>query len=505
MKNDSIIPDWLRRLSTQQQDQLNRWQRTVRFIADLSRHCARELANDKAGQMAAALTYYTLFSLLPTLVLMLVVMQNFISEDQREQFKENLVNTILAPIHSQPAGAGQDDNQAPPPEVGLLPVQPDESIPERADTDRQEVQEDQAAVIARRKEFEAARDQIARNIDQLMDQLEQINFRGIGAVGVLLFIWGATGLLATIERSFNIVYGVSHGRPWYMRIFIYYTVITLGPIVIFAGQLLQRGLFQTIEAGAWTNWLTAPLGALMPIITVWLVLYVMFVTLPVAKVSLRYAAIGSMVSSVAWAAGIELFSVYVARAAISSLYGALALLPLLLLWLYVTWLIVLFGLEVTYTLQAMRGRKFKHEQDRKEQPLIESEWLIPVACHIARRFAEGKLTDTQAIARQTNLPPRAVERLSEILLGAGIINQVDRGQESGYALARPADQITAERLLDIGREGLAPPTGTRQSPEWRFLDDLHARQADPAVQTSLADLVRDGATDGSANSREQSH
>ena len=86
---------YLKQLITQPVNELNRAQRFIRLCADMTRHCAQGLRHDRALQMAAALTYHTLFSLIPTLVLAMIILHSVVSDDQRQQFQNDVVELLL--------------------------------------------------------------------------------------------------------------------------------------------------------------------------------------------------------------------------------------------------------------------------------------------------------------------------------------------------------------------------------------------------------------------------
>ncbi len=465
-----------RRLVTRPQGELTRWQRTARWWIDLTRHCARELHHDRAGQMAAALTYHTLFSLLPTLVLMLVVLQAFLGDDKREQWKQTVIEFVTRPLQADTAGATVT---APPGPEGVEP---------RPDTDRPAV----ADTAERQMEFAQARQAMGQQIRATLDELEQVNFGSIGVVGMLIFLWGATALLATIERSFNLIYSAGRSRPWYLRLPIYYFVITAGPFVVITGQLAQRVLISTLESGAWTNWLAGPLIVLLPLLTTWVVLLALYVLLPYTKVHLRPAAVGSFAAAVLWVLAIEGLTLYISRfaagGAYGKIYGALGLLPLFLLWLWVTWLIVLFGLEVTYTLQAMKGRKFKHEERERQRLFIDAATLIPLAAHIASAFGEGRTCDITDLTRQLALPDHATRRLIDLLVDQRIVHRVEANGEPAYSLARPPEQVSVDQLLEAGAKLLPKPTDGSKQPVWQLVDQLRHGKA-PDKPATLADLA----------------
>jgi len=208
------VPGVIKRLLTTPVDELNRWQRAIRYALDLAYHCAGELRYDKAGQMAAALTYHTLFSMLPMAVLVLIGLNTFVNDQQRQEFKDTVVNWAVEGLQGNVEPAPSETGQE------------------------------------RQQEMLAVRDRLDVELERGLQFLENVDYKSIGFVGILLFIYAATGLLGTVENSFNNIYGSSSGRPWYVRLPLYYTVVSLGPLVVLAGQWVQSTVIGLIQTGA---------------------------------------------------------------------------------------------------------------------------------------------------------------------------------------------------------------------------------------------------------------
>ncbi|MDX1565837.1 MAG: YihY/virulence factor BrkB family protein, partial [Phycisphaeraceae bacterium] len=327
------ILEFFKRLWTSPVDELTRWQRTVKFCIDLSRHCARELRHDKAPQMAAALTYHTLLSLLPTIVLAMTIQFAFLEEAQRQQFKQAVVDFLLPKI-SEKTSTGPKKKPAEPAEkTKSPPPAPDHGDdappPAEAEAEADEQDNPAKASVPPGRTIDQGRQALAETIQRRMADLESIHRSGIGRGGLLIFIYGATSLLSTAERSFNAIFGVSAARPIYMRLPLYYTVITLGPVVLLTGQWAQKQFLAILEAGQSTGWLVRPMVVLSPLLTTWLVMAVTFISLPNTRVQLRAAAVGSFISAALVVGFVELFQYYVqayiSSFAVESIYGVLAL------------------------------------------------------------------------------------------------------------------------------------------------------------------------------------
>ncbi|MCC7408010.1 MAG: YihY family inner membrane protein [Phycisphaeraceae bacterium] len=467
---------------------VSRRRRAAGYTARLSWIWYRQFREDRAPQMAAALTYRTVFSLLPTLVLILVVLQAFRGlEENQESFKDTILNLIperlleadisAPPVTSEAVPTAMPDAASPAP-----PAAPTASPADAAAVEQQAEQQAQA---------KERRQELGDFIGNVIDQLAKVNFARIGAVGLLLFIYGATTLLATVEQSFNQVLGVDQGRPWYIRVTYYYAVITLGPMVLVAGQFIQQKAFSLLAAGGdLTGWLAGPLVILSPLLTAWIVLAAIYTLLPHARVPIKHVLIGSFVAAALWVISKEAFTIYVARTAVTSLYGALGLVPLFLFWLYVTWLIILFGLELTYSLSQVRN-PLLDEESYTSTMIGDPAWTVPVMVRLGQLFTDGQGAAPTDLAADLGLPTSSVQRLCANLTQAGLLHTIAGSDEdvSTYALARPPAKITVADLLTLGRQWSR--TGLRANVEtcWQYLDHLHQSQDQLAGQTSLQDLL----------------
>ena len=116
-----------------------------------------------------------------------------------------------------------------------------------------------------------------------------------------------------------------------------------------------------------------------------LALVLLYKLLPNTHVRWRPALAGALVAAVLWEASKWAFGLYVSRALpYLKLYGAIGLIPLFLFWLYLNWLIVLFGLEIAFTLQGMKGRVFERKDPRGALVSADPLWLLPLMAAIAR-------------------------------------------------------------------------------------------------------------------------
>ncbi|MEM1209640.1 MAG: YihY/virulence factor BrkB family protein [Planctomycetota bacterium] len=518
----SNIKDKGNALLAREASELNRLQKTVRFSIRLTLYCARQLSVCRAGQMAAALTYHTLFSLLPTIALMLVVARVFMTDTRLDEITDGTVDYIIRSFDPEAANDSDApitvDQETPTSVDGALPgaaidgvtlADPGEPIDVALPADAAGGEE-----VGRQEEFEQTREALRTQIESWISQLKSISFGSIGVVGVAFFIYGATALLATIERSFNRIYGTDAARPIQLRIPMYFTVIVLAPLVLAMGQVVSQSLkpylmldtlTETAEQIGFIGWFFTWLGSTFsPLITTWFVLLAMYVLLPTAKVSLRCAAIGATVAAIGWTLLVELFGLYVGGftgegSANSKLYGALALLPLFLLWLYLTWIIVLFGFILTRTLQNLKGWEIERQRQATiADQLVSPDAVVPAMALVAQRFDRGKTIDRDGLAHELVLPVPAATRLIDALVKGGLLHRLADADgaidDAPLSLSRPPHRVPLTEVLAVG-DRLARGGRTQDAPVAEtVLDRLAQARRDAVAGETLADAA--GLADG---------
>jgi membrane protein len=473
----------LERLVRQPVSELRGWQRSLRYFIDLVRHCAKRLSEDRAEEMAAALTYRTIFSLIPLVVLGLVVFRMFGGIDEVVQ---NQVQPRLYEFFGVPDITYGDEE-----EPVAEPLAAAGSGEEAAEAEARKPGEAPGAGDQRH-----VRASIQKALTELASKVAKVDFTSIGFIGAILFIYAGMALAVSVEYDFNIICESPRGRPWHLRIAIYWSVITLGTGLLaaslyFAGEAVRR-------VGGLSDFslLQPLLSRAVAFAASWVLLFLMYVAMPNTKVHWRVAMVGSFVAAVMWETGKALFQVYVRQAVpYSALYGSLGLVPVFLFWIYTSWWIVLFGLELAYTLQVMPGRVPTRPDEKLAPPLpADSDWLIPFLAEVGRFFVQGQTVGRQQLAERLGLPSRIVNEFAVQLEKHGIIHAMESGSSDvTYSLAIPPNRIRVADILALGRQlsRSASSGGAEKAAltDWEFVDRLFQAQCTAASGTTLEDLI----------------
>jgi membrane protein len=437
------LQSYLEWLITHPVAELSRAQRFLRFAVDLVRHCSRELRENDAAQIAAALTYRTIFGLVPLLMVSMLAFRLF---GDMETAARHLQSAAYAFFNYE-----------------VDPGRPEATA------------------------FKAALDE--RLLD-LMRSVSELSFEAIGAVGALLLIWAALGLLISLENAANRIYRAPRGRGFSARVGIYWTVLTLGPILLLVVLYAAEYWLGRAEALPVLGPFFALLAEFGSLFGGFLALTLLYKLMPNTRVRWRPAFWGAFVAAGLSEVSKWAFGLYVSQALpYLKLYGAIGLVPLFLFWLYLGWLIILFGLEIAFTLQAMKGRVFERKERHGVLANADPQWLLPVMVAIARRAHGGEPVSRQELAEDVDLRLDAVGELVACLEAEGFLHQVSqRGSEVGLTLAIAPERIPLARILELASRstlGKHPRTG----PAWNALAVIHANARTLAGDQTLADVV----------------
>jgi membrane protein len=316
---------------------------------------------------------------------------------------------------------------------------------------------------------------LAKVADKLKDFLiEYLSYQSQGQVSewvdhfVTSFHAGAVGLLgmaalivtliltlATVEDALNRTWGVRSRRTWGMRLVVYWSLLTIGPILL-GGSLAMTAAVQSSHVARWAHdhiplWDVAQ--GLLPTLFTALAFSALYLILPAARIKLIPALTGGVVAGLMFEIAKFLYTIYVARAVSrSALYGSLAALPFLILWINYSWRVVLFGADVAHAIQYLSTDPTEETDPRTNQATRE-EAAMRICAVIAAAFAENRAPPTIfAISAHLLLPAHLTESLCAHLLGAGLIREVYAGKRVlGYVPARPLEDLSAADVVRVLR------------------------------------------------------
>ena len=176
----------------------------------------------------------------------------------------------------------------------------------------------------------------------------------LGVTGMLVLVFVAIRMLASVEATFNDIWGVTRGRNWLLRIVLYWTTITLGPLAIIGALGLTSGphLQAVRNIVEHMPFIGGLIFEFLPLVVLWFTFALLYQLVPNTKVNFSAALVGGIVGGSLWHLNNMFGFLYVSRVVTNSkIYGSLGLVPVFMVGLYFSWLILLFGAQVAYAFQ----------------------------------------------------------------------------------------------------------------------------------------------------------
>lgn len=290
--------------------------------------------------------------------------------------------------------------------------------------------------------FAGQQEVISRIIAFAESLLENTKGGMIAGIGVLVLFWSVVKMLSNIELSFNEIWEVKEHRTFGRKLSDYLSIILISPVLLIvsgsatviittqARIILERIAF----LGPLSSVIIFALN-LLPYFLVWILFTFIYVIVPNTRVKLKsafYAGVvaGSTYQIVQWA----YINFQIGIAKYNAIYGSFAALPLFLVWLQLSWLIVLFGAEFSFANQNVDTYEF--EQDSHRVSLSFKKLLsLQITNLLVKNFSLGEepLTETQ-VSQALKAPIRLVRTLLRELIESGVIVDVhaEEGTESAY-------------------------------------------------------------------------
>jgi len=274
--------------------------------------------------------------------------------------------------------------------------------------------------------------------------------KGLTTLGMIVLFVTSVMTMMTVESAFNVIWRVRKARPFAQRVLVYWAILTLGPILIGVSLSISSYLFTRSMAFTATQHIPSLIewaltGAALPLTV--LAFTMMYVYLPNCRVEWRDAAVGGVCAAIAFELAKRGFGFYIRRMpSYTAVYGAFAVVPLFLLWMYLSWFITLIGAMVASALPAIRVGQF-------HRPYFAGSDLL-YALELLARLSEARDEGSRGytvpqLARMLGRDMDTTVRLMQQLEAVGWIVQLDEsGAQPRFVLLANPQQITVRQLYD---------------------------------------------------------
>ena len=428
--------------------QLGKASRFIVFQIKLWSHCARLLKLNRSGQQAAALSYHTIFGIVPLAIVTLMIFQlfptySYIGERVKNFIYEQANFTAFnSPVQSS-------DN-------------PEETI------------------------------KLTEHLDAIVTRFfAETNKGQIGLFSILIVIWAALALLATIEKSFNNIWHVATGRNFLHRIISYWALLTLGPLILGTGIYVITRYSQIVQLQQTLLSHIAP--EILSYFVAAVAFFLLYFVMPNTKVSFKAAIWGAAVAALVWMAAKSIFGYCITELGLyRTVYGVMALIPMTVVWIYITWLTVLFGLQLTYTTQHLKSldaAEIAAARKTEEHFMANDLTIINIVREIAASFQSNQAPILpEDICGKLDIPAEFGQKILDHLVNSKLIVKTSEPHEGFLPAKDPANIKLSDIAEAAAATGFAQP-GTEHPDS---LQKIAQSQRSALAQYSLKQILDAG-------------
>lgn len=465
----------------------------------------RSFVRNRCPVRASALSYTTLLALIPMLAVAMSV-ASFVLKSEGEvrirQFIESFVDNIVPNAPPKPLS---------PPVSAQADVILTNNLVETAFNSSNfvaayydgtnldnSIHASPAAAVAKANAAQVKQDLSKQAAEAIYDFAHKSYSKTLGLTGVIFLFLTAILTLTRVEETFNDIWGVTRGREWASRITNYFFTVVVGPFLLLGaiGIANSPNFQKTRDVIGFVPFVEPLLTTYLPLMIICFTLAMIYKLVPNTKVDFGAAFVGGSLAGISWHFYNKI-AVFIASRALSgggasTVYGSLAMIPLIMGGLYVVWLTVLFGAQVAYAFQNRASYLQDKLAENVNQRGREFVALRLMTC-IGQRFQRGERPVTiRQISTELGIPSKLVQQVLQTLLAANLVVEIT-GTETGYSPARPLDTINCHHVLLAMRATHGGEPATRDEPvRAEVLGEfarIQAVERDAATSVTLLALV----------------
>lgn len=292
----------------------------------------------------------------------------------------------------------------------------------------------------------------AETVKAIVGYINNTNVRTLGVVGVAFLFITVLSLLSNIEKSFNSIWGVQATRGAWRKLSDYLFITLICPLLIViaisaTASMQHSSLVRTMLSYSVASMLYVALLKMLPYLSTWIALLFIYSFMPNTRVRMHSGIAGAVVAGTLWQfvqwGYIHYQSTFKNYNAI---YGSFAQVPLFLIWLFISWVIILLGAEICFAVQNS-GTYFRESRQGSYSHDDRQKLAALALALLTNAFMNGvKPLPNEELAQRLDAPVKLVNDVLRMLEGAGIVVKLEHPELDLYGLARPPDSV---RMVDV--------------------------------------------------------
>lgn len=333
---------------------------------------------------------------------------------------------------------------------------------------------------------------------RLVEFVDNVEVGVLGALGVAFLLYTAVSMVQKVEESFNFTWNVGKRRTLARRFSDYTSVLLIGPFLVFLalgliGTLTSTQVAEAIVSVEPFGTLFGWLARLVPYLLLIAAFSFIYVLIPNTRVRAGPALFGAVIAGVAWDTVGRLFAQFVVTSTnYQAVYSGFAILLLLLIWLYLSWLILLIGSSIAFYRQYPEYLRTGGRDGSRMSPAQAERLTLAIAFTVARAWYRGDpAPDHDSLARSLGMPIQPIDQALQVLTRAGLVTAAG-GSPERYVPGRPPERTTVKAVLDAARHTERKPhlfANAGPGPDGEVMVTLDQALEQALGETTIADMV----------------
>lgn len=343
--------------------------------------------------------------------------------------------------------------------------------------------------------FSGQKDVLLKAIEFINKSLEYAQSGVFIGIGVVMLLYTVINLISNIEDRFNAIWRIKTGRSYYRQFTDYFALILITPVFVICNAGFSIVLNASAENYFLIGLVITPFMKIISYIITILLFTFIYVYIPNTKIKLSSALFAGIVAGISFQLFQEVYisgQIWISK--YNAIYGSFAALPLLLLWMQLSWFITLIGVELAFAYQNVRKFSFEKEINNISRRYKDFVLLVIISL-IVKRFEKGEKAYTADELSETyKIPTRLISNSLYFLQEVGLITETtsDEVLIPAYLPAIDINKITISYFLDkidlYGSEDLDLDIKNRFASEWKTIVELRRDITDKEENILIKDL-----------------
>ncbi len=271
-------------------------------------------------------------------------------------------------------------------------------------------------------------------------------------VGLILLVWSVMQVLGNIEQSFNDIWEVKSSRSFSRKFTDYIALVFIAMLFLISSSSMVFAVSAKFNDYAFLTLMGRMLSLILPYVIICIVFVLLLLIMPNTKVKFTSALVGGVVAGVLFQI-LQYYYIHfqVGVSRYNAIYGSFAALPLFLIWMQASWLIVMFGAELSFAVQNVNS--FEFEADTKNVSLEYKRIVaLLITNNVVKRFEQGIDPATSLeLSVNLKLPIRLINEIIFELVKCKVLIEVnnDSGSESAFQPAQDINRLTISTVLEM--------------------------------------------------------